>query len=150
MKSKLKNTQLEDYSPWLDPNKKNLFKDEFQFAKENLPYINFRPFQPYIWIHKNNGEELFFKGLAKFAPMFPIYAYRNQIAVWISPPPSGLGNTIYIVMGHDCVGNLRLIGGNYFTDPEIEIKKKEKNTIDFFSQIDLLDESEQKNSLSKL
>jgi hypothetical protein len=125
-------------SPWLDQTKPNLFRDEFQLARENVPGEYFTPIEPYRWIFRNSGENLFFKGLARLAPMFPVVAYHGQVAVWTSPPPSGLGNAIYLVMGHDNAGRLRLVGGNYFTDP----KQQSGLTVSgaaFFSQYDQAD-----------
>lgn len=122
-------------SPWLDHTKTNLFRDEFQLAKENLPGEYFTPLEPYRWIHHNNGENLFFKGLARLAPMFALHTYHGQVAVWTSPPPSGLGNAIYLVMGHDKNQQLRLVGGNYFNEP----KQQSGSTLSaaaFFSQYD--------------
>ena len=88
-------------SPWLDKSKQNLFRDEFQIAKENLPYSAYKPMPIYNWIYRNRGVDIFFQALARYAPMFPVAAYRGQIASWISPPPSGLGNVIFIVIGHN-------------------------------------------------
>lgn len=105
-------------SPWLDNTKPNLFRDEFQLARENLPGEYFTPIEPYRWIFRNNGENLFFKGLDRLAPMFPVVAYHGQVAVWTSPTLSGLGNAIYLVMGHDKDQQLRLVGGNYFAEPK--------------------------------
>jgi len=107
-------------SPWLDSTKTNLYRDEFQLAKENLPGAYFTPLEPYRWIFQQNGDQLFFRALAQLAPMFPLRGYHNQIAVWTSPPPSGRGNAIYIVMGQDKNSQLRLVGGNYFTEPKSE------------------------------
>jgi|AntAceMinimDraft_12_1070368.scaffolds.fasta_scaffold12041_2 hypothetical protein len=107
-------------SPWLDTSKTNLFRDEFQLTDEKLPGAYFTPLEPYRWIHEHNGKELFFRGLARFAPMFPLRAYQGHIALWTSPPPSGFGNAIYMVMGHDSKGELRLVGGNYFSEPSTQ------------------------------
>jgi hypothetical protein len=111
-------------SPWLDQTKPNLFRDELRLIDdlEIDPWLHeagsyFKPIELYCWIHQHKGEELFFKGLTRLAPMFPVVAYHGQVAVWISPPPSGLGNAIYLVMGHDRNGQLRLVGGNHFTEP---------------------------------
>lgn len=123
--SRLKSTvKKQALSPWLDRTKPNLFRDEFQLIDdlEIDPWLReegsyFKPIELYCWIHQHKGEKLFFNGLAKFAPMFPMLAYQGQVAVWTSPPPSGHGNAIYLVMGHDRSGQLRLVGGNYFTLP---------------------------------
>ena len=105
-------------SPWLDQTRPNLFQHEFQVARENLPGEYFTPIEPYRWIFRSNGENLFFKGLACLAPMFALQTYRGQVAVWTSPPPSGRGDAIYLVMGHDKDQQLRLVGGNYFSEPK--------------------------------
>lgn len=125
-------------SPWLDHTKPNLFRDEFQLARENLPGEYFTPIEPYRWIVHNNGENLFFKGLAGLAPMFPVVAYHGQVAVWTSPPPSGLGNAIYLVMGHDKDQQLRLVGGNYFTEPKQQSGSTASGAA-FFAQYDQAD-----------
>ena len=54
-------------SPWLDQTKPNLFRDEFQLARENLPGEYFTPIEPYRWIFRNNGENLFFNRLLKYS-----------------------------------------------------------------------------------
>jgi hypothetical protein len=139
MKKPLPTPRCAKKSPWLDPTKTNLFKDEFQLAKENLPAAYFTPLEPYRWIYEHRGVHLFFKGLARYAPMFPVIAYNGQIASWISPPPSGLGNAIYLVMGHDKTGKLRLVGGNYFTEPTLQIGEPLADT-EFFAQYDISDD----------
>jgi len=108
-------------SPWLDTKYGNLIKDEFQLAKEKLPLnygAYFQPLPLFKRINDLGGEKLLFRGLGRLAPMLPLIGYNGDIAIWTSPPPSGLGNTIFIVMGHDCNNQLRLVGGNWFTDPK--------------------------------
>ena len=122
-------------SPWLDKSKPNLFQYEFRIAKENSSFPGFRPEPLYRWIHCNGGIKLFFRALARYAPMFPVFAYHGHIASWISPPPSGLGNVIFIVMGHDQLGKLRLVGGNYFSFPR-PCSGEVPNSTDFFSKFD--------------
>lgn len=125
-------------SPWLDKTKANLFRDEFKIAKENSPFPGYRPEPLYRWIYCNGGIKLFFRALARYAPMFPVFAYHGQIASWTSPPPSGLGNVIFIVMGHDQFGKLRLVGGNYFGFPR-PCCGDVMNSTDFFTRYDVAD-----------
>lgn len=125
-------------SPWLDSTKKNLFKDEFQLAEENLPGAYYTPLDVYRWIYENHGVILFFKALAHYAPMFSVIAYNGLVASWNSPPPSGLGNAIYMIMGHDKTGTLRIVGGNYFTEPTLKTGEPLVDT-DFFTQYDSTD-----------
>lgn len=129
-------------SPWLDNTKPNLFRDEFQLARKNLPSEYFTPIEPYRWIFQSNGENLFFKGLARLAPMFPVVAYHGQVAVWTSPPPSGRGNAIYLVMGHDKDQQLRLVGGNYFTEPKQQSGSLVAGS-EFFARYDQADQRSQ-------
>ncbi len=130
-------------SPWLDNTKPNLFRDEFQLARENLPGEYFTPIEPYRWIFQSNGENLFFKGLARLAPMFALHAYRGQVAVWTSPPPSGRGNAIYLVMGHDKDQQLRLVGGNYFTEP----KQQSGSVVSGASFFEKYDQADQRSQI---
>lgn len=133
-------------SPWLDQTKPNLFRDQFQLIDdldidpwlcEAGPY--FKPIELYYWIHQHKGEALFLRGLSRLAPMFPVLAYHGQVAVWISPPPSGLGNAIYLVMGHDKDQQLRLVGGNYFSEPTRQSGPTLSGAA-FFTQYDQADE----------
>lgn len=126
-------------SPWLDPASRNLFKYEFKLAQEKLSGDYYTPLEPYRWIYEHGGVPLFFKGLAHLAPMFPLRAFNGQIATWISPPPSGFGNAIYIVMGHDKTGKLRLVGGNYFSAPT-QRSGDPLESSDFFAKYDALDD----------
>lgn len=129
-------------SPWLDPAKNNLFQYEFQLARENLPFRQFKPMEIYRWIWRQGGEGLLFRGLARLAPMFPLMAYHGEVAVWTSPPPSGLGNAIYLVMGHDKNGLLRLVGGNYFTEPARQSGSPMASEA-FFAHFDLASQHDQ-------
>jgi hypothetical protein len=133
-------------SPWLDDTKSNGFRDQFRLI-EDLKIDTwlsdmgsyFTPVEIYQWIYQKNGKNLFFKGLARLAPMFPVLSYHGQVTAWTSPPPSGHGNAIYLVMGHDKAGKLRLVGGNYFTEP----KQQSGPTLlsaPFFTQYDQADQ----------
>jgi hypothetical protein len=146
---KRNNTTCIIQSPWLDHTKRNLFRDEFQliddlkidsWLEEADSY--YKPIELYRWIDQNKGKNKFFEGLARYAPMFALDAYHGQVAVWTSPPPSGLGNAIYMVMGHDKSGQLRLVGGNYFTEP-----KQQSGSVvsgaSFFEQYDQADQRSQ-------
>lgn len=142
-------------SPWLDHSKSNLFRDEFQLIDDLKidPWLeqtssNFKPIELYRWIDGHKGKNKLFEGLARYAPMFALQAYHGQVAVWTSPPPSGLGNAIYLVMGHDKDQKLRLVGGNYFTEP----KQQSGSTVsgaEFFKQYDQADQYSQLQLVKK-
>lgn len=122
-------------SPWFDPNRSNLFRYELQLARENDSHSRVKPHPLFTWIQSYDGEQLLFNGLARFAPMFPTIAYHGQVAVWTSPPPSGSGNAVFIVMGHDGTGEIRLVGGNYFTEPVREADLA-STSVEFFNNFD--------------
>ena len=142
-------------SPWLDTTKPNLFRDEFRLIAEAKirpvflewgPY--YTPLELYQWIYDQNGVDIFFRGLARYAPMFPLVAYNGEIAVWTSPPPSGLGNAIYMVMGHDGNGTLRLVGGNYFSRPKRREGPPVKSTL-FFHDFDHADQYRRRHFIAE-
>jgi len=125
-------------SPWLNTKYDNQIKEQFQLAKENPPVDwgpYFTPLPIFKEIYDLGGEEILYRGLAQLAPMFPLATYHGDIAVWTSPPPSGLDNAIFIVIGHDSNNRLRLVGGNWFTEPKkrIGIKLSSK---EFFNKFD--------------
>ena len=102
-------------SPWLDHRNHNLFLDEISFVEDPVPDL-YQPNETFVWICKNKAKGLLFKALAEFAPLFPVYSYHNEISTWLSPPPSGVGNAVFIVIGKDRSGKLRAAGGNYFNN----------------------------------
>ena len=147
-----RHTQTADsiQSPWLDSTKGNLFRDQFKLIAERKIDPEIREWGPYFtplkfcqWIYDHKGVDIFFRGLARYAPMFPVFAYHGGIAVWTSPPPSGLGNAIYMVMGHDTEGRLRLVGGNYFNEPACR-HSPSKAPLNFFDQFDTADKRVQR------
>ena len=123
-------------SPWIEKDSFSIFRHEFQLAEDNLEHPDFLPNKLFVWLRKQNGEKLLFRALDRLAPLFPVLAYHGYPALWISPPPSGAGNVILIVMGRDIKGKLRLVGGNYFNEPrrqDLEVV----NPADFFDKYDL-------------
>lgn len=101
-------------SPWLDPRYDNVFRREMTLATENSDFPGFEPELAYVWLHKNGVERHLYKAVAKCAPLFPVRSYRGEVSSWVSPPPSGGGNRICLVVGKDKTGVTRIVGGNYF------------------------------------
>jgi hypothetical protein len=139
MLSKKSNYHLHEISsPWLDKKYGNQIKEQFQLAKENPPVDwgpYFTPLPIFKEIYDLGGEEILYRGLAQLAPMFPLTTYHGDIAVWTSPPPSGLGNAIFIVIGQGSNNRLRLVGGNWFTEPKKRIGIKLSGK-EFFNKFD--------------
>jgi hypothetical protein len=148
-----KHPAIKSQSPWLDPTKSNMFKDEFQLIEDikiqpeiqnGNPY--FEPLEIFKWIHKNNGCEKLFEALAKLAPMYPVVAYKGGVASWISPPPSGSCNVVWIVIGRDKSKRLRVCGTNICFKPWIT-SDTELSAIEFFEQFDLTTTDREKEEL---
>lgn len=98
---------------WSDTQCRSLLHDEISYAEDPCPpYCS--PLEIFSWLKTNSATPLLFRGLDKFAPLFPCVSYQNTVSVWLSPPPSGAGNAIYIVVGKDMFGKTRLVGCNYF------------------------------------
>ena len=153
MNTSAKHLNWTSKSPWLDPTKSNMFRDEFQLIEDikiqpeiqnGNPY--FEPLEIFKWIDKNKAVDKFFKALAKFAPMYPVVAYNGGIASWISPPPSGSCNVIWIVIGRDKTRKLRVCGTNICFKPWIT-SATELSAIDFFEQYDLTTTDREKEQL---
>jgi len=140
-------------SPWLDPTKSNMFRVEFQLIEDikKQPEIQnghpyFKPLEIFKWIYKNNGVDKLFEALAKLAPMYPVVAYKGKVASWISPPPSGSCNVIWIVIGRDKSKRLRVCGTNICFKPWVT-SDIELSDIEFFEEYDSTTTDREKEQL---
>ena len=133
MKNSCKNPYVASQSPWLDKHNQSSFKTRLLLSEIGFLSSTMH-FRLYRWIVKNSGVDLFFRGLAQFAPTFPVLGYQGNPVMWISLP-TGREHSVYIVMGHDEKGTLRLVGGNTFTKP-IFRRGFVMSAGDFFTQYD--------------
>ena len=131
-------------SPWLDSTCNNLYRRELVLAEENLGFPGFKPAPLYAWIHASGASDHFFKGLAKLAPLFPVVGYNNVVSSWVSPPPSGQGNVVMVVMGRDANNKVRLVGSNFLNLPR-EPARHLLSAPDFFTKYDTSSRYEQRN-----
>jgi len=131
-------------SPWLDSTYNNLYRRELVLAQENLGLPGFKPTPLYAWIHDNAASETFFNGLAKLAPLFPVVGYKRVVSSWVSPPPSGQGNVVVIVMGKDSNNMVRIVGSNRLNLPRNPVRHLH-SAPDFFAKYDNISEYEQQN-----
>jgi hypothetical protein len=132
-------------SPWLDHKFENLFLNELSFAEDPIPGMQNKPLDVFQWIHQNQSKDLLFKSLAEFAPLFPVRSYQNEISCWLSAPPSGSSNAVFIVMGRDSNNKIRSVGGNYFNS-DADGSKPQQN---FWEQFDrCLSENDQARLIS--
>ena len=131
-------------SPWLDSTYNNLYRRELVLAQENIGLPGFKPTPLYAWIHENAASEAFFNGLAKLAPLFPVVGYNGVVSSWISPPPSGQGNVVVIVMGKDSNNIVRVVGSNRLSLQRNSVRHL-LSAPDFFAKYDNSSEYEQQN-----
>lgn len=131
-------------SPWQDPSLENLFRTELSLVSDpiDLPMYKSRP--EFQWIHKTKTAGLLFRGLTKFAPLYPVIAYKGEISSWLSPAISGSGNTVLLILGKDQKGNVRLVGTNYLIMPQC---KNNFTAINFFEDYDRATSRTEKESL---
>ncbi len=101
-------------SIWQDHKYSNLILDEISFVEDPVPGEQNKPMEAFKWICQNNAKDLLFKSLTELAPLFPLISYKGEISSWQSPPPSGSGNAVFIVIGKDYSGRHRSAVGNYF------------------------------------
>ena len=131
-------------SPWLDSTYNNLYRRELVLAQENLSFPGFKPDPLYEWIYANAASDHFFKGLAKLAPLFPTVGYKNVVSSWVSPPPSGQGNVVMVIMGKDSNNIVRVVGSNRLSLPRDPVHHL-LSAPDFFAKYDNSSEYEQQN-----
>ena len=131
-------------SPWLDSTYNNLYRRELVLAQENLGLPGFKPTPLYAWIHDNAASEAFFNGLAKLAPLFPVVGYNRVVSSWVSPPPSGQGNVVMVVLGKDSNNIVRVVGSNRLNLPRNPVRHLH-SAPDFFAKYDNSSEYEQQN-----
>jgi hypothetical protein len=127
--------------PWLDTSLTNYVTDEVSYVLDPINSSYYKPHELFVWLCKNKAESALLNGLANLAPLFPFASYHDMVGTWYSPPPSGSGNAVVIVMGkHD--GKVRMIGGNYFNEMPNSYKRNVSN--DFWNSVDLIESEMEK------
>jgi len=127
-------TPVTKISPWITERAHHIFGHELSIAKDNLTHPDWKPHPFFAWIHKNKAEAKMLDSLVAFCPTFPSTGYKGRTFLYLSPPPSGLVQTVvYIVIGHDSQGKLRAVGCNYES-----VLSNQRPTADFFFGFDAL------------
>ena len=128
-------------SPWQDPSLENLFRIELSLVSDPIDLPMYKSLTAFQWIHKTKTAGLLFRGLTKFAPLYPVNAYKGEIS---SSPPSGSGNTVLLILGKDQKGKARLVGTNYLNMPQCN---NNFTAINFFEDYDKATSRTEKESL---
>lgn len=129
------NPVAQSTSPWEEDTKPNQIRYEVELAKENLLGNCYQPLPIFKALFELGGKDILLRGLAKLAPLRPLVSYHDEVSVWLSPPPSGKGNAVFVVMGHDSEGKLRLVGGNWYREPKPRIGTN-LSSVEFFMLFD--------------
>jgi hypothetical protein len=122
--------------PWLDDSLTNYISDEIRFVLDPINNVYYKPNDLFVWLCNNNAESILLDGLANLAPLFPFASYNDEVGAWYSPPPSGFGNSVVILMGKQN-GQVRMIGGNHFNELPNSYKSNVSN--DFWNSVDLIE-----------
>jgi hypothetical protein len=99
------------------PKLSNDFQRESAFFRDADPAVRAKASEPFIWLVNNKAEPLLYSALARFAPLVPIAGLDGKPELWRSPPPSGLGGHVGIVIGLNTNGELRCVGSNCMPVP---------------------------------
>lgn len=137
MKNKplLSSSSPKSISPWQRPQLHNLFRYELSTAAQAVKDSTCIAHPVFAYIHKNKINNLFYKALATFAPLVPVCSPPGRELFWVSPSASH--STVFIVIGKDSSGAIRLVGGNMFTAPNRRAAGPRHN---FFDEYDLLND----------
>jgi len=120
-------------SPWITHQAGSIFGYELSIAKDQSVHDYWKPDPFFSWIHANNAEDILFRALIKLAPLHPVVSYQGDTSIWVSPPPSGSGNTVGIIIGKDKLGGIRLIGSNLISTPDNSRGLPDENIFDSFA-----------------
>ena len=98
---------------WSDPDKRSDFQYELSIANEPvpIPYLDAHP--AFAYIAKKGLEKKLYAALDKLAPLLPVPGFNGTPLLWFSPPPSGSGNRVGLVLVEDAQGNHKFFGSNF-------------------------------------
>lgn len=100
---------------WTAPNCHNDFRHELDIAGDADTGVRTRAHAAFKWLKNNSAERWLFAALERAAPLVPMTGLRGTPDHWRSPPPSGAGNCVGIVIGRGADGTLRCAVSNTLT-----------------------------------
>ena len=101
-----------DQQSWLDSGTSSDFQYEFSIAKEPEPIPGFKANPAFEYMNRMGLEKQLYAALDKLAPLLPIPGFDGTPLLWYSPPPSGSGNRVALVIVEDGQGTHRFYGSN--------------------------------------
>ncbi len=124
------------WSPWEDASLENPIRTEMSLVNDPIDLPMYKSLPAFEWIYKHKAEDLLCRSLTRFAPLSPVISYKGQISSWLSPPISGSGNTVLLILSKDNSGAVRLVGTNYANWPKGSVGLTKFN---FFEEYDSLE-----------
>ena len=104
------------YTPnnsWSDPDKRSDFQYELSIANEPVLIPSLEANPAFAYIAKKGLEKKLYAALDKLAPLLPVPGFNGTPLLWFSPPPSGSGNRVGLVLVEDAQGNHKFVGSNF-------------------------------------
>ena len=126
---------LKNRISWGSHRENSVFGYEASIAEDTSCHEFFKPNPLFIWLEANHLNDSLFKALDKFCPLYPLVSYYGQPSIWLSPPPSGAGNTVGIIIGRDSSNRLRIIGSNFINNPAGSINVPTKSFFDTYDSL---------------
>ncbi len=114
MITKFKSPNNATNSPWLNPSCENLFRTELEYAQLDLHESPEKVNPLFKYVIENQCADLLFNAFNIFAPLLPVGAGSHTPPIFLSPPLSGAGDQVHLVVGKDDLGKMRIVGGNDF------------------------------------
>jgi hypothetical protein len=102
---------------WSSHGKNSVFGYEMSIAADPTCHGFLPPNPLFTWLKVNNLNNHLYKALDLLCPLFPVNCYPDQPSIWLSPPPSGAGNSVGIIIVRDNHNCLKMYGTNFMSDP---------------------------------
>lgn len=102
---------------WSSHGENSVFGYEMSIAADPTCHGFLPPNPLFTWLKVNKLNDSLYKTLDQLCPLFPVNCYPDQPSIWLSPPPSGAGNSVGIIIGRDINNRLKIFGTNFMSDP---------------------------------
>jgi hypothetical protein len=122
-------------SPWITRKEDSVFGYEMSIAEDPSCHTFIKPNPLFVWLNANKLNTALFDVLAKLCPLYPVVSNRGHTSIWLSPPPSGSGNTVGIIIGRDKSNQLRIIGTNFMNCPASSINSPSECVFEAFDAL---------------
>jgi len=99
-------------NPWTEPTNDNWLKYEIEIVNNRDDLGHLIPHKAIKWLCDHKQDVRLIDALKELAPMYPLKSFNGDTSIWLSPPPSGAGNNIVVIVGRDN-RRIRMVGCNF-------------------------------------